>query len=171
MHDPPNCSKHWRNWSSGLNKKMSRHNDALLPPTKTKLVMKYFETTVFQLLINALVPCMKYCMPWMVPIDVRWRTHNTSKQFPAGRNQGKQQTIWHWTGRDTMVWTKSSSILCRTGNGYGCVAWDGWRTWSWLGQSWIEDPSICRSLWRQCAISGLAYHRVRDRQAATASSV
>ena len=35
----------------------------------------------------------------------------------------------------------------------------------------VEDPSICRSLWGKCAISGLAYHPVRDRQAAIASSV
>ena len=38
---------------------------------------------VFQLLINPSVPCMKYCMPWLVPINASWRTHNTSKQFPA----------------------------------------------------------------------------------------
>ena len=37
----------------------------------------------FQLLINPSVPCMKYCMPWLVPIDVTWWTHNTSKQFAA----------------------------------------------------------------------------------------
>ena len=35
----------------------------------------------------------------------------------------------------------------------------------------VEDPSICRSLWGKCAISRLADHPVRDRQAAIASSV
>ena len=43
----------------------------------------HFETMVFQLLINPLMPCMTYCMPWLVPIDVSWRTHITSEQFPA----------------------------------------------------------------------------------------
>ena len=35
----------------------------------------------------------------------------------------------------------------------------------------VEDASIRRNLWGQCAISGLAYHPVRHRQAAIASSV
>ena len=38
---------------------------------------------VLQLLINPSVPCIKYCMPWLIPINVSWRAHSTSKQFLA----------------------------------------------------------------------------------------
>ena len=38
---------------------------------------------VFQLVINSAVPGTRYCTPRLVLIYVRWRTHNTSKQFPA----------------------------------------------------------------------------------------
>ena len=50
---------------------------------------------VFQLLINPSVPCMKYCMPWLVPINVSRRTHNMSKQFPAMYVKfSKMQLLW-----------------------------------------------------------------------------
>ena len=46
------------------------------------------------------------------------------------RNQRKQQAISHETGRETKVCIKSSTILSRDGNGYGCVAWHCWQTWT-----------------------------------------
>lgn len=40
-------------------------------------------TISFQLLINPSVPCMNDCMLRLVPINVTWRTHSTSKPGPA----------------------------------------------------------------------------------------
>ena len=40
---------------------------------------------IFKLLVSAVVPRMTDCMRRLVKMYIKWRAHNTSKQFPAMR--------------------------------------------------------------------------------------
>ena len=70
-------------------------------------------------------------------------------------NQRNQQAVWHETKRETRVCAKSSTILCRTGNVYRRVAWQGWQAWTWLGR-WRSDLFRASYVWASmCIDAGL----------------
>ena len=100
-----------------------------------------FAATVVQFLIHPFVLCMKYDMPGLAPTDVSWRTHSTSKQFPAMHVKFSHIICINWAVPSCKTTTGSTTTLKICGrDAIKTILSQGKYVWTWNASAAFCNP-------------------------------